>query len=583
MRDSEQGYFSAAVIDFDGNSIEAVNRPGKSSGRRDSSDRALTVVENGSVVSRNSSVRTSTKSRSVVARSEMGGGGGGGGSVAGSVARGGGSSPSVVTSYKPGPAFQAQAKPYPEPQPQYQQPRSQGQAQGQGQQATVPYMEKKTDENGLSGAKAVVGTLLGAAAGAAIAYAMVKDSSSSSSDPMPPPQYSEQAGAPRGLGEAGEYNTPDQAAASAYRAIEAGPLGNDDTLSSFARNQFSRNPHATTILDGITQCSRALGQAQTQTPRGGSEIEMGRRQSADSVYGMPPLHHHHHHQYDPDTNGDLPTIRAIEGIPPAGEEYREASVYSRSYPYNPSTFISEFTERPARRRDHDAATSIYYTKSTASSSASTAKPPSHYHKSSSSRSHSHASKNGGGASSEIFSIDEMYPSNMSGASSNRSKSTTTTTTARSARNIPLPHGSSVAPSSYSKSSSRHPKSTASSSSSRVSAHNVPLPASVASASPSTIFLGGGVDVDSHVTPTQSTVDRDRERGGGSGGSKASRASTVKKASTFSHSPVSEHSRRSSTSRRSSKFEEPVRPSDSVSQVSTNVSKRSSKSRKSSYD
>jgi hypothetical protein len=80
--------------------------------------------------------------------------------------------------------------------------------------------------------------------------------------------------------------------------------------------------------------------------------------------------------------------------------------------------------------------------------------------------------------------------------------------------------------------------------------DIPLPSSVASAS--TIFLNG-VDVDSHVLPFDARS-----------GSRAS------------HKSHHTHRSRSSTrSKRSSKFDEPVLPSDSVSQVSTNVSSRRS--------
>jgi hypothetical protein len=111
---------------------------------------------------------------------------------------------------------------------------------------------------------------------------------------------------------------------------------------------------------------------------------------------------------------------------------------------------------------------------------------------------------------------------------------------------------STSPSSSGSSSSRRYRKHSSNSSSHRSRspRGIPLPSSVASAS--TIFLNG-VDVDSHVLPFD-----------------------ARSSSRASHRSHHTHRSRSSTrSKKSSKFDEPVLPSDSVSQVSTNVSSRRS--------
>lgn len=155
VRDAESGYYNAAVLDLDGNSIEVVHRAGNDTdpveapGRQEGS-RVLTWQRD--------VARSCADGRSVVRAA---------GTVASRVP-----APTVVGS-----------SPVPQPPP--------------------PVVA-----TGDAGAKAIIGTLLGAAAGAAVAYAMTKADDSSA------PPSSSQAGAMPALA---------AAAQSIYRAIEAGP------------------------------------------------------------------------------------------------------------------------------------------------------------------------------------------------------------------------------------------------------------------------------------------------------------------------------------------------------------------------
>ncbi|OJD24566.1 hypothetical protein ACJ73_04074 [Blastomyces percursus] len=486
LRDAEQNYYSAAVIDFDGNSIEAVHRPKSSGPDKASADRALTIIKNGSVVSRVSS----TKTESVVrAKSEIG---------------------TYISKAKTAVSKPAAAS---------ASPQSRAPASIQLQQQPVPQQKDSTN-----GAKAVVGTLLGAAAGAAIAYSIFK---ADSSDPSPTQQH--------------QYvEEPAPAFAPApeptlYRAIDAPPArsmtfgGVDNEYAEYARTMLSKNARASTIMEGLENCSRIWGQ--TKSIRGGGEYEynVGRRASSASVYsGMQDM--------------DIP-IRAIEAVP-FEEEGSECSYsYARK---QPSTFISSFKERPHHHDD----TASNYTSSTLKASSKT-HHSSHSTHSRPSSHHSHSSR----STRSIITIKDIHTSSKSSTPTASVYSNTHT-----ARNIPLPSGAVTtistssrrskdhhssrgsSPSKHSSTSptrSHHSSSKHSHASYANSARHMPLPGSVAAAS--TIFLEG-VDVDSHVTPVA-----------------ASRAST---------------SRRST---RSSKFDEPVRPSDSVSQVSTNVSRKSGRS------
>ncbi|KMU84558.1 hypothetical protein CIHG_02342 [Coccidioides immitis H538.4] len=229
LRDAEQGYFSAAVIDFDGNSIEAVNRCQDSR----ENDRALTVVENGSAMS----------SKSRAPKSEVG-----------SVAQ-----RSTVSAARTVPTIEQKARSavssvkQPSIQSAYQpsmQPSMQPSIQQSSQTPPQTTMAKPGDN--LNGAKAVVGTLLGAAAGAAIAYAMVKGESQSQAETAPP-QYTEEPLA---------YST--EKAPTEYRAIEAAPqraMSVDDGMSAYAHTVYSKNPRASTIFEGLEQCTQLLSKA----------------------------------------------------------------------------------------------------------------------------------------------------------------------------------------------------------------------------------------------------------------------------------------------------------------------------------
>ena len=503
LRDAEQSYYSAAVIDFDGNSIEAVHRPGSSRSKMRAGDRALTAIENGSVVSKASSV----KSRSTVR---------------------GNSTPSEIGSFVKAPSSvghrsihdfdtQSQTKPTISPMP------------------AATQLQVPPKDNGLTGAKAVVGTLIGAAAGAAAAYAMFKSESQSEA----PPKYSEAS--PTAPSTAQSQGMPE------YRAIEAAPM------SDYARSTLSKNPKASTIFEGLEQASRILGGA-AQSMRGGSIVDEPQH------YPEPRRHSTATGSivYDAGSEMNLP-IRAIEGIPDGMSEY------NRMYPCTPSTFISSFVDKP-RRRESDGA-SVY----SASTVKPSKRPPSSRH-SQSARSvvtisdigsyHSHRSRDATPTQSVVYSSTQSarnvpLPSSVNGSTTSRRHSIApsshhSSTSRRSRRDDASEYG--PPPSSFSAAQSIKSYRSA-------SAHDIPLPASVMDGT-STIYFD---EVDFNP------------------GDNASRASRKSKATTATHRSSRQRSQsRSSTgrSRRSSKFDEPVMPSDSVSQVSTNVSKRSHRSRRS---
>ena len=155
-RDSQTGYFSAAVIDFDGNSIEAVYRPASSGASVVSaaSGPTMALLENKdsrSVVSKVSSKASTVKAESLRAesiappRSEA-------------HSRAVSKAPTAIERSAPTVVSRAQ---------------SQAPSQQQYGLQTPPQTPPKADD-GSKAAKTIVGTLIGAAAGAAIAYAMVK-------------------------------------------------------------------------------------------------------------------------------------------------------------------------------------------------------------------------------------------------------------------------------------------------------------------------------------------------------------------------------------------------------------------------
>ncbi|KAJ5884957.1 hypothetical protein N7495_009467 [Penicillium taxi] len=246
-RDSQSGYYSAAVIDFDGNSIEAVYRPGGSVVASEAGGPTIAMLDNGSVVSR------SNKAKSVKAES---------------IAPPQSKAPTVIER-----AATVVS------QPSY----------------TVQTVQA---DDGSKAVKTIVGTLLGAAAGAAIAYAMVKGDEQSSSETksiammkhapdllqiMAPPPPSQASRSEAGM-----------------RAIEAPPAKSTYSAaprSTVSRSAASKNPRASTVYE----------------PTEFALDQKGRRASEGTVASYLE---------------DLP-IRTIE-YPP------------RHYPCSPSTFISSY-------------------------------------------------------------------------------------------------------------------------------------------------------------------------------------------------------------------------------------------------
>ncbi|PLB51692.1 hypothetical protein P170DRAFT_352932 [Aspergillus steynii IBT 23096] len=448
-RDSESGYYSAAIVDVDGNSIEAVFRPSTSSARSEVSRPALALLENGSVVSKATSKVSSVKPESVAPpRSE----------ARSHVSRG----MSAVDRERSAPSERGAPSVSPReiqqaPSPTY----------------VVHHTTQKTDDG--KAAKTIVGTLIGAAAGAALAYAMAKGDSESSSETSPPPQYS-----PRDIA---QLIAPSQASSQthepqAFRALEAPPprstYSQSEMRPSLTRSVTSKNPRASTIYEGTEY-----------VPRGGGSVYMddnGRRASEGSVYSS--------------ASREVP-LRAIEYPPPLD---------SRGYA---STFISSFPDR-SRAMDNG---SVY--------SSSTIKPSkANYQDHHSSHHSSHQSSH-----------------HSSRHSMTRSHSGSAASSVRSARHAP--EGSVASYRSGTKS--------------KVTARDVPLPESVID----------GCDVNTQVTPDDSIsqVDNSERR------------------SSYSHHSHRSHASKPASrvsSKHSSKFDEPVRPSDSVSQVSSHAPSQASK-------
>lgn len=464
-RDSLSGYYSAAVIDFDGNSIEAVHRSGETFVASETGGPTIALLENGSVVSKSSKAGSIKAAESIAPP----------GSEAKSraVSR----APTVINRAAPSVCSHR--------------------SQGPPPSYTVQTVQKSDD--GSKAAKTIVGTLIGAAAGAAIAYAMVKGESQPSSSETatnPPPQYtpeSHQLPAPSQFSQSDE-----QRQQATYRAIEAPPPRSVYTSASGPRSTLSRsvtskNPRASTIYEG-------------------SEFFLdanGRRASDGSVFSIPE---------------DLP-LRAIEYPSPGNTSQHR-------HPCNPSTFISSY----AADKPHNLAApgSVHSASTIKASHASTYRRHSHDDRDRYSiySHHTHSYR----ASSSSHS-----PSHHSTSKSQAKTPTDTGSTAsstRTARQIPLPAGSSSA--SYYSTHSAHPSHGGKSA---VSAREIPLPDSVVD-----------LDVNSHVTPDDSIS----QIGSGSGGRSTG------------HSHRTGHSKTGSrTSRHSSKskFDDPVTPADSVSQVS----------------
>ncbi|KXG45737.1 uncharacterized protein PGRI_045930 [Penicillium griseofulvum] len=426
MRDSQSGYFSAAVIDFDGNSIEAVYRPSNASVISEASGPTIALLEGGSsrsVVSKASSRASTAKAESIapprseamsdtrsVARSE-----------AHSEARSRAISKAPTTYERSAPTVVSRGP----PPPSYT------------MQAPAP---PKTDD-GSKAAKTIVGTLIGAAAGAAIAYAMVKGESQSTEEAEQPTQFV--SSFPQIKAAAQSFFGDDQQ--SQLRAIEAPqpPRSTYTTASNprstLTRSVTSKNPRASTIYDGTEYMH-----------------DNPRRASEGSIYSIPE-----------DTQ-----LRAIE-YPPA------SSASQQRYACAPSTFISSYHDERSRGGPSG---SVH--------SSSTIKAPS-------TRRHSHDDRDGyesvvsqrshkSQQSTHSHRAESVRSSSHAGVS--KGKDSASVVSSRSARNIPLPAGSNAT---YYSSPSIHSKD-ARDGNAYLSARDIPLPESVAD-----------LDVDSHVSPDDS--------------------------------------------------------------------------------
>ncbi|PLN82206.1 hypothetical protein BDW42DRAFT_84490 [Aspergillus taichungensis] len=526
-RDADSGYYSAAIIDFDGNSIEAVYRPSHSSARSEVSQPTLALLEGGSVVSKASSRASTMKTESIAPRSEAKSY-----SSKASTAIDRGSPSGASRDMQPSPTYVVHST-----------------------------TTQKTDEG--KTAKTIVGSLIGAAAGAALAYAITSstsDSTETATTTSPPPQYSPREFLPQLLSAS---QAPSQVSErQGYRAIEAGPARSTYSQSegrpSLARSVSSKNPRASTIYEGTEFIPRSSGGSMymdnngRRASEGGSGVggggsvyldNNGRRASEGSVYS---------------NDREIP-LRAIEYPPPLDESYEEGGYP----PYDASTLISSFPDQSRAMMDHGNGSGSVY------SSASTIKPSkanSHYserQRSSPPSSH-HGSSASAASSSRRSSHHHHHHSSThrspSSHHSHRSRSSEAGSHApsstRSARNIPLPDsGSSIASFATYRSGNSH----APSSKSYKSARDVPLPESIAD-----LDL---YDNETVVTPDDSISQIDEggrrpsyshrshtSRSGGGGGSGGSRAS----------------------SKHSSRFDEPVRPADSVSQISVNNTSQVSK-------
>lgn len=440
-RDSLSGYYSAAVIDFDGNSIEAVFRsvPTEVCGP------TMALLENGSAVSKVSrkaiTVKSDTKSQIV--------------SKVPTIER---AAPSIISH--------------------------------QSQSAPPSYVVQTTpkSEDGSKTAKTIVGTLIGAAAGAAIAYAMVKGDSqpsSSSETHNPPPGYAV---------EEPQTQIPsasqDEHAQLNYQAIEAPPSRSvsQPARSTLSRGVSSKNPHASTIYEGT-----------------GYAVDEPCHRSEESII----------------YNGisELP-LRAIEH-PPTNAQQR--------YPCSPSTFISSYSgeNHGARSKHSSPSTSTIKASQTTSYSR-----------------HSHDNQR----------HSQHTASHHSHQSTHKSTSDSTAPSTRTARNIPLPPSTTGSSTSYLSSSNNN--------NSYLSARAIPLPESVYN-----LDLG----LNEPVTPedsisqvgSQARSTHSHRSSHSKLGSRSSRSKHTSRAST------SKHSRRGGggSGGSYSKFEDPVLPSDSVSQIS----------------
>lgn len=480
-RDSQSGYYSAAIIDFDGNSIEAVYRPGATVVASEVGGPTIALLENGSVVSKSSKATTVVSKATTVRKTQ---------SIAPPASEAGSraltkaptaierGAPSVVS-------YQSQSQPQ-------QQSRSIPPPSYTMQTQAIP----QTDDGGKA-AKTIVGTLLGAAAGAAIAYAMVKGDSQSA-EPETKSQTISQANsqAPgpspsQFVQNFAQLMAPSQALQEEeqqqWRAIEAPPPRSVYTSASgprstMGRSVASKNPRASTIYEATEYYDNN-----------------GRRASDGSVFSIPE---------------DIP-LRAIE-YSPQGK--------SQGFPCSPSTFISSYADDKPRSRSLAGPGSIH--------SASTIKAS---QSQSTSRRHSHDDRNSytSGHHSRAYHTSHSTHSRQSGKAHSKAPSAagSTASSTRSARNVPLPAGSSAT---YYSAAPSQVKSYS-------SAREVPLPESVID-----------LDVRSNVTPDDSISQV---------GSRPAR-------SHHSHHSHRSHSKAGSKHSSKSKYGIPVIPADSVSQASS---------------
>lgn len=468
-RDSS-GYYSAAIIDFDGNSIEAVYRPGATVVASEAGGPTIALLENGSVVSKSSKATTVSKASTIKKTQSIA-------PPASEVAQSRALTKAPTAIERAAPSVvshQSHSQSRSIPPPSY----------------TAPTQTVQKSDDGGKAAKTIVGTLIGAAAGAAIAYAMVKgDSQSTESETQSQSAPSQFAPNFAQLMAPSQASQEEEQQEQQWRAIEAPPARSAYTSASGPRSTLSRsvtskNPRASTIYEGTEFFD-----------------EHGRRASDGSIFSIPE---------------DIP-LRAIE-YPPQGNSSR--------FPCNPSTFISSYAADKPRSRSLAGPGSTHSASTIkASQTQSTSRRHSHDDRDSYTSHHSH-----------IYHASASTHSHQSGkpASKHPSAAGSTASSTRSARNIPLPAGSSATYYSAAPSQGK----------SHLSAREVPLPESVID-----------LDVNSNVTPDDS-ISQIGSRSGRSHHSHHSHRSHSK-----AGSKASKHSSKS-------KFDIPVIPADSVSQASS---------------
>jgi len=384
------------------------------------------------------------------------------------------------------------------------------QQQREQQQREQQQREQQQQNDGSSrAAKTLVGSLIGAAAGAALAYAWSgnnpqspasEDTSSQPTQPAQPTQSGQSAQQPpreRTYQQAPSSRSSSQTAQTLpIRTIEASgsyspPKQPDPPRPGLTRSVTSKNPRASTIYEG----SEYGGKSETSR----TYLDDSGRRASDggAAFGLPDI-------------ANLP-LRAIEYPPPT---YSKANEPSRAIDDDKRSMYSASTARPSnasyqyqyqddRNRNRDSA----YTLSHNNNNNNNKYKP-----------NSTASRTPRNIPLPESIAPSYRPSNTSGSGTNTGSYT-------SARGAPLTEGSLA---------SFHSNST------------VPIPESVVN-----------VDVDTDVTPDDSVSQIS---------SNAHRSKAMpRQMPTPARSGVSA----SALSKRSSRFEEPVRPDDSISQVSCN--------------